>query len=303
MQRSDIVEAKGCIYRGRNSFNYIEIEVIRMEETKKCKECGDVFKISNFRKWKETRRGKTKIRIGAKCIECSRESEKLRAERARSKNPEKYKAIIKKYQHKKRVERIEKTNPKTKIHIRKCKECGRYDVLKYTPTGAGLDYCKNHVAKYKSLGKTWTVQSKDAICKDCGKKHIAKTKNARCEKCRAANNKKYKKKYKKKRKALIRGAKYGVVFNYRDVFKRDKWRCKMCGCKVQKKRIYADNAAEIDHVIPVSKGGPHIPSNVQTLCRKCNLNKSDSMIGQISLFTAGIIDDRGMPMQISIDFP
>ena len=35
---------------------------------------------------------------------------------------------------------------------------------------------------------------------------------------------------------------------------------------------------EIDHIIPVSKGGLTEESNLQTLCWKCNRSKSDKIL-------------------------
>jgi uncharacterized membrane protein YebE (DUF533 family) len=39
----------------------------------------------------------------------------------------------------------------------------------------------------------------------------------------------------------------------------------------------ADTYLEFDHIIPVAKGGGNSDTNVQLLCRKCNLTKSDSI--------------------------
>jgi hypothetical protein len=54
------------------------------------------------------------------------------------------------------------------------------------------------------------------------------------------------------------------------VLKRDKFRCRICGNS-------ADNGAtlEIDHVVPVAKGGTNDFANLQTLCFECNRGKSD----------------------------
>ena len=38
--------------------------------------------------------------------------------------------------------------------------------------------------------------------------------------------------------------------------------------------ITADNAPEMDHIVALSNGGPHVASNVQCLCRRCNHMKA-----------------------------
>ena len=39
----------------------------------------------------------------------------------------------------------------------------------------------------------------------------------------------------------------------------------------------SDTYLEFDHIIPVAKGGGNSDTNVQLLCRKCNLAKSDNI--------------------------
>ena len=57
-----------------------------------------------------------------------------------------------------------------------------------------------------------------------------------------------------------------------DIFKRDNFRCQICGSSAQ------DGVKlHVDHIIPVSKGGQTIESNLRTLCDRCNMGKSDKM--------------------------
>jgi 5-methylcytosine-specific restriction endonuclease McrA len=58
------------------------------------------------------------------------------------------------------------------------------------------------------------------------------------------------------------------------VLKRDNFKCCACGASPAK-----DPSVElhIDHIIPWSKGGETTIDNLQTLCSKCNLGKSDLM--------------------------
>ena len=90
---------------------------------------------------------------------------------------------------------------------------------------------------------------------------------------------------KKKRKAIERGAVRAESVHPEVVFERDHWRCKHCGISTPKKLrgSYQGNAPELDHVIPLSKGGAHTYANTQLLCRTCNGMKSDKPWGQIGL--------------------
>ncbi|MYC28158.1 MAG: HNH endonuclease [Nitrospira sp. SB0662_bin_26] len=50
-----------------------------------------------------------------------------------------------------------------------------------------------------------------------------------------------------------------------DVLDRDNWKCRHCG----------GYANQVDHVIPIFKGGkPYERDNLQTLCRDCHIDKS-----------------------------
>ena len=69
------------------------------------------------------------------------------------------------------------------------------------------------------------------------------------------------------------------------VFARDGWRCQLCKRKTPKAKrgTCADDAPELDHIVPLSKGGPHSLTNVQCACRACNNEKGSKPLGQLLL--------------------
>jgi len=77
------------------------------------------------------------------------------------------------------------------------------------------------------------------------------------------NGKKYEETSRRERKYMTNEMRY-------DVLKRDNFKCQKCG-------ITAKDGAKlhVDHIIPVSKGGKTTLSNLQTLCDRCNLGKSN----------------------------
>ncbi len=52
------------------------------------------------------------------------------------------------------------------------------------------------------------------------------------------------------------------------IYKRDHNRCRKCGSR---------SNLEIDHIIPISKGGKSVYDNLQTLCSKCNYEKGSKI--------------------------
>lgn len=93
-----------------------------------------------------------------------------------------------------------------------------------------------------------------------------------------------------RQKMKRRSYKYKVSFSSIDrkyLLQRDNWICQSCGCKVHDKHTGNWNTpdkAHIDHIIPISKGGNSEYSNLQVLCRTCNLSKQDKVEEQLTFF-------------------
>lgn len=58
------------------------------------------------------------------------------------------------------------------------------------------------------------------------------------------------------------------------VLERDGFCCRLCGRSAQTHGV----ALEVDHIIPVARGGSNDMSNLQALCEDCNAGKRDALI-------------------------
>lgn len=73
-----------------------------------------------------------------------------------------------------------------------------------------------------------------------------------------------------KRRAARHGVEYEPINRLR-VFERDGWVCGICGDPV------AREDASLDHIVPMSLGGPHLYPNVQCSHLLCNVRKAASL--------------------------
>lgn len=56
------------------------------------------------------------------------------------------------------------------------------------------------------------------------------------------------------------------------ILQKDNFKCRLCGASPS---VTPEVKLEVDHIIPYSKSGETIASNLQTLCNLCNNGKSD----------------------------
>lgn len=93
-----------------------------------------------------------------------------------------------------------------------------------------------------------------------------------------------------RRRARRFGRRYEVVHPF-DIFSRDGWRCQVCGRSTPRRHrgTHRPNAPELDHRVPMSRGGDHIHTNLQTACRACNASKGGrKIVGQLPLWERGV---------------
>jgi len=164
----------------------------------------------------------------------------------------------------------------------KCKHCN----VPFAKSNGNQEYC----SKECYSNKPYIYVEKIVLCKECRKGFVRREseKNTRfCSQlCKDKSKKRTMRVHKSRRKALERGARTADRIDPIQIFERDGWRCQICGIKTAKDKrgTYHDKAPELDHIIPLSKGGLHSFANVQCTCRKCNGAKSDTTYGQLLLF-------------------
>lgn len=68
-------------------------------------------------------------------------------------------------------------------------------------------------------------------------------------------------------------------YTRREIYERDGGTCRGC----TKSLPYEKGGFQIDHIVPISLGGPDTPANVQLMCPKCNRAKWAKLDGQIHM--------------------
>lgn len=67
------------------------------------------------------------------------------------------------------------------------------------------------------------------------------------------------------------------------VFERDGWRCYLCGVQTPPKErgTKSMTAPELEHIVPLSRGGSHTYDNVACACRRCNAAKGSLLQSEL----------------------
>jgi 5-methylcytosine-specific restriction endonuclease McrA len=288
-----------------------------MEEGKICGKCGEwkafseFYKNANYSSGYESYCKPCKLEHSKKKynenVEINRLKRKLTTYKYRQENTEQYKKVEKKYREK-NAERIrdykKQYYQENKEQIKKLRK--RY-YQPYSSEQAKQHYQRNaeqikkrrreryeeNKEQVKEQARQYYQENKDKLNRQ-GRQHYTKQYYQENAERIRKHNKQWRKS-EKGRESVYKGAikrrslKANVIFKpheRKQILERDKWQCQLCGIKVHDRSSGDWNTpdkAHIDHIIPISKGGNSEPNNLQTLCRTCNLSKSDKVELQLSL--------------------
>lgn len=257
-------------------------------DEKMCTACGVVKHKTMFRFYRRGARNGA-IKYESRCIECKNISDAIRA-----RDPER-RAVTRDYA---RLRKSEMSilrrgvdgyvGPLCKVEWCKCVVCGF--IAYYKRASLGSASLANSMCKgcYRSMVNTGKKATKGVVvCVDCGGHTIGTAAKMRCNACATkivvAYNKRLRANgHRSDRSIVDRARKHGVTLervNRVSVYDRDGWKCYLCGVQVVRSKTYRPDQATLDHIVPLSHGGPHTYANVMTCCHRCNSMKSNSVPG------------------------
>ena len=155
-------------------------------------------------------------------------------------------------------------------------------------------YCTKACALERHRHRNWLHNSslKNAVykCQECGVEFEPAYGNRRRVYCSWACKRRVINRQSGDKSHQGRAKHYGVKykwFNERAILRRDGWRCYICGRPTPKAKrgTYDDDAPELDHIVPLSRGGAHVRSNVACSCRQCNGDKGNQTLEEYKQYT------------------
>lgn len=170
------------------------------------------------------------------------------------------------------------------LRTRQCRAC----FTTFTTRDSRKVYCGGPCAKAFSV----VVRVRYPRCEVCGRsftvhgnswKRNTCSEDCRLELRRIQNRLEWERNYERakrvarKHTALRRARLKGVAvedFTHEQVFHRDHWTCHLCGLSINPRlRRPHPGAASLDHIVPLSLGGPHTLDNVAASHAWCNQSK------------------------------
>ncbi len=175
--------------------------------------------------------------------------------------------------------------PQSKVYFPECANCG----VRFTASRRDSIVCSKAC---RSLHQYEPRKKVTRACLGCGSTITGTAAKLKCRSCCLKDSRtSYRARHGRVKNHRDRAKRFGVAYepiNPIAVFDRDGWRCQVCGIRTPKRLRGSFDAAapELDHRIPMSKGGSHTWDNVQCCCRSCNSMKGNIIIaGQTQMFS------------------
>jgi 5-methylcytosine-specific restriction endonuclease McrA len=155
-----------------------------------------------------------------------------------------------------------------------CARCGAMFLPWRTRAGALASHARKFCCAAPKRERVVQTRAPLAVrqCAYCSVSYTPKSNRARQICCGKACRARYQSRL---RKLLRRGLKPFVI-PLEVIYRRDRARCGLCHRRVLRRFRYPHpEAATLDHIVPITKGGEHTPANVQLAHAKCNLLKGN----------------------------
>lgn len=153
---------------------------------------------------------------------------------------------------------------------RACVHCGEM----FKPKRSDRTYCYDkwcHQAAYqqrRAVGAPGLMGDHDVVCGECGITFVGRHPAARWCSTLCANR------HHGRSRSRRRGKIQAEAYTDRSVFDRDGWICYLCGVAVSTVDKWPHRMAPtIDHIVPISRGGPDTFENVACAHWGCNQDK------------------------------
>lgn len=174
--------------------------------------------------------------------------------------------------------------PSCKVYFYKCEICGEYQINKGASLQSICDACypegrRRYARRYAKEREIRLYNPKTIFCKECGIQYTTKYGDKRRAFCGDKCSLRFQNRICKGiRRARVKGLLHEPI-DKKLVYERDHKRCQCCGVKVKfYKDVCHPRYAQLDHIIPLARGGTHTYDNVQILCRSCNIRKADGYL-------------------------
>lgn len=227
--------------------------------------------------------------VGTRRRLCSRECAKIRdRERSRERYNKNQTEIARRRAHLRALKKqpLHCVVCGTELPARRSKLCSD-ECVRQRRAMQALEWSRRHPEKNRAKAAQWHLANpiRSAANKAAWqRRNYAEKVAAKNAKWKAANRHVLREQQ-HRRRALQREAYVEPVVRT-EIFERDRWKCVLCGRKLDPNTAYpASDFPTIDHIIPLAVGGTHEPQNVQAACLRCNRAKSYTGTGdQLLLF-------------------